>query len=200
MQVADKTVLLSRMKSVFDFVEPLPDRCWQEITSFTQLKSYAKNEYFAKEGDRPNSLAFVCSGVFRAFYRNTDGVEYNKTFFTDNTFMIALTAIVTKNTNLINIQALLDSVVLELDYQKFTRLFDVYQILERLVRKIIESEWAKKETREIRLVIDDATARYMYFREEHPGLETKIPQYHIASYLGITPIQLSRIRSKLISR
>lgn len=122
------------------------------------------------------------------------------TFFTDNTFMIALTAIVTKNTNLINIQALLDSVVLELDYQKFTRLFDEYQILERLVRKIIESEWAKKETREIRLVIDDATARYMYFREEHPGLETKIPQYHIASYLGITPIQLSRIRSKLISR
>ncbi|MCP4400288.1 MAG: Crp/Fnr family transcriptional regulator, partial [bacterium] len=51
--------------------------------------------------------------------------------------------------------------------------------------------------REIRLVLTNAEERYKHFQQEHPGLESKIPQYHIASYLGITPVALSRIRSKL---
>ncbi len=61
---------------------------------------------------------------------------------------------------------------------------------------MVEFEWVKKEQREIALVLDDATTRYATFRREHPDLENQIPQYHIASYLGITPIHLSRIRGR----
>ena len=58
----------------------------------------------------------------------------------------------------------------------------------------------KKEVREIQIVLNNATERYEFFRQEHPGLENKIPQYHIASYLGVTPIQLSRIRAKMAGK
>lgn len=187
--------LFSQMKRILLTVEQIPDSCWRDIVSITDIKDYPKNSFFAKADEKPTDLAFVCSGTFRAYYLNADGIEYNKTFFTENVFMIALTSIVTNEVNQINIQALEDSVVLQLNYHKFTELFDEYRELERLVRKVVEFEWAKKEIREIRLVLNNASERYQFFIEEHPGLENKIPQYHIASYLGISPIQLSRIRS-----
>lgn len=196
----EKNNLLAQMKTALLAVETIPEACWREIAALTEVKAYSKHHYFAEAGDRPTALAFVCQGTFRAFYRNAEGNEYNKTFFTDNTFMIALTSIVTGEANRINIQALEDAVVLQLDYRKFTRLFDTYPLLERLTRKVIEHEWVKKEVREIRLVLNDATERYQFFLQEHPGLENRIPQYHIASYLGVTPIQLSRIRAKLAGK
>jgi CRP-like cAMP-binding protein len=196
----NKELLLNQMKEVMLSIEPLSEACWSDIISLVQEKEYPKNSYFAEEGDYPTDLGFVGKGTFRAFYRTADGVEYNKTFFTENTFMVALTAIVTQSMNLINIQALEDATVLKLNYHKFTQLYDQYHALERLVRKVIELEWVKKEVREIRLVLNNATERYQFFQEEHPGLENKIPQYHIASYLGVTPIQLSRIRAKMVGK
>ena len=105
----DKTALLNQMRKVMTAIEPVPDSCFSRIVSLTRMKLYTKNEYFAAEGDAPTDLAFVGYGTFRAFYRNAEGIEYNKTFFTDNTFMIALTAIISQAKNLINIQALEDS-------------------------------------------------------------------------------------------
>jgi len=65
-----------------------------------------------------------------------------------------------------------------------------------LARIIAERKFAIKEKREIELVTIEATGRYEIFKKEHPNLENLINQYHIASYLGITPTQLSRIRAK----
>ena len=187
----------NQLISVMSSVEHLSDDCLDSVFTLARVKEYAQHSYFAREGDHPMDLAFVCQGTFRAFYRTEAGEEYNKTFFTENTFMLALTAMITGQENVINIQALENSTVLLFDYQKFTGLYDSYPKLERLARKVVEFEWAKKEIREIRLVMNDAAERYEFFRQEHPGLENKIPHYHIASYLGISPIHLSRIRAKI---
>ena len=63
--------------------------------------------------------------------------------------------------------------------------------------RVMELEWINKERHDIQMVMNDATTNYLIFREAYPGLEDLIPQYYIASYLGITPIQLSRIRARL---
>lgn len=72
------------------------------------------------------------------------------------------------------------------------------QDIERLARKLAELFFVQKEQREIDIVLLDADKRYLLFQKEFPGLENMIPQYHIASYLGITPTQLSRIRKKIV--
>ncbi len=187
---------IQQMRQIVSQIETLPEECWEELGRLTKIKVFSKNSYFAEAGQFPTELGFICEGTFRAFYRTEEGSEYNKTFFGKNDFIIALTSIVTSRVNLIYLQAMEDSIVLSFDYNLFSGLFDKYHSVERLVRKSIEIEWAKKETREIRLVLNNASERYKFFLEEHPGLEDKIPQYHIASYLGITPIQLSRIRAK----
>ncbi len=185
-----------QLKAVLEFLTDLQDEAWQSLEKLFMLKPFKKGEYFAKAGEYPREMGFVVSGIFRAFYRNENGIEYNKTFFLSNTFMSPFASLIFDTQNHINLQALADSEMLVADYKKLTRLYDQYTSLERFARKAIEIEWCKKEQRELRLVLNSAEERYDSFLEEHPGLENQIPQYHIASYLGITPVALSRIRAK----
>lgn len=166
------------------------------LISLFSEKHLKKNEYLAKEGEYSTKLAFLTKGIMRAFYRNSDGKEYNKTFFTHYNFVGAYSSLVTGNKNLINIQCLSDCIILVADFGKITKLYNDYPKIERLARRLAENKFAIKEKREIELVTLEASELYKIFRKEHPNLENLIPQYHIASYLGITPTQLSRIRAK----
>lgn len=170
-----------------------------EMEIFVSLfseKHLKKNEYLAKKGEYSTKLAFLTKGIMRAFYRNNEGNEYNKTFFTNYRFVGAYSSLVTGQENLINIQCLSDSIILVADFGEITKLYDDYPKIERLARKLAENKFAIKEKREIELVTLEASELYKIFQKEHPNLENLIPQYHIASYLGITPTQLSRIRAK----
>src|SRR5690554_3672033 len=170
-----------------------------EMEVFTSLFSeiqLKKNEYFAKEGDFSSKLAFISTGVMRAFFRNKSGNEYSKTFFTPPNFVAAYSSITTKQKNLINIQCLTDCTLFVADFKQLTSLYKGYPKFESLARIMAEYKFSIKEKREIELVTLEATERYEIFKKEHPNLENLINQYHIASYLGITPTQLSRIRAK----
>ena len=81
-------------------------------------------------------------------------------------------------------------------FVKFTKFHD----FERLGRKIAEFYFLEKEKKEIEMALMDATERYLLFKEQFPTLEQLIPQYHIASYLSISPTQLSRLRNKLMKK
>ena len=177
----------------------LLDLTEREMKKFTSLFSEShlkKKEYLAVEGEYSTQLFFMTKGVVRAFFRNINGVEYNKTFFTEGHFVGAYSSLVTKQQNLINIQCLTDCTVLIANYKQVTNLYDSFPKIERLARILAERFFASKEKREIELVMLDASDRYAIFQKTHPHLEHLIPQYHIASYLGITPTQLSRIRAK----
>ncbi len=170
-----------------------------EMKIFVSLfseQNLKKNEYVAKEGEYSTKLAFLNKGVIRAFYRNNEGNEYNKTFFTNSNFVAAYSSLVTGHKNLINIQCLTNCTLLVADFGKITKLYDTYPKIERLARILSEQFFVKKEKREIELVTLEALERYEIFQKEHPNLENIIPQYHIASYLGVTATQLSRIRAK----
>ena len=165
------------------------------ISLFSEMQ-LTKNDYFAKEGEFSSKLAFVSNGVLRAFFRNKTGNEYNKTFFTPSNFVAAYSSITTKKKNLINIQCLTDCTLLVADFRQLTSLYKDYPKFESLARIIAEYKFSIKEKREIELVTLEAKERYKIFKKDHPNLEILINQYHIASYLGITPTQLSRIRSQ----
>ena len=164
--------------------------------SFFSEKHLKKNEYFATEGEYSTKFAFLSLGIVRAFYRNNEGSEYNKTFFSKKGFIGAYSSLVTNQKNQINLQCLTDCSFLTADFLEFKKLYDTNPKIERLARILAEQFFVSKEKREIELVMLDATERYEIFQKEHSNLENLIPQYHIASYLGITPTQLSRIRAK----
>jgi len=187
------------MKALEAYLNQIVSFTNEEMEVFTSLFSVVelkKNEYLALEGEYATRLAFLSTGVIRAFYRNDKGVEYNKTFFFNQGFVGAYSSLVTGNINKINIQCLTPCTLFIADYSQITKLYHTHPKVERLARILAEYFFVSKEKREIELVMLDATKRYRIFQEEHPGLENLIQQYHIASYLGVSPTQLSRIRAK----
>ena len=185
-------MLRKKLKQIVNFDVKTLDLLTSMFSEF-QLK---KGDFLAKQGEYSKNVAFVTSGVLRAYFRNNRGEEYNKTFFTEGSFVAAYSSIITGHKNLIDINCLTNCTLLVADYQLIRSFYDRYPKVERLARILAEQFFVNKEKREIELVTLSAKERYVIFQQEHPELDQRIPQYHIASYLGITPTQLSRIRAQ----
>ncbi|MCB9295792.1 MAG: Crp/Fnr family transcriptional regulator [Lewinellaceae bacterium] len=184
------------LKSLND-ISPITIEAWKDFRLLLSPLEVERNEYLVREGSRVSHCYLLVDGVVRVYY-NKDGNEYNKTFFIPGMFPTALTALLSDEPSALSFQALVPSQLIRFSYHKFRALFGQHRCLEQLLLRILEREWISKERHDIQMVTNDATTNYMIFRERYPNLENLIPQYHIASYLGITPIQLSRIRGQLV--
>ena len=191
---------MDSLKSYFNHISPLTNQTWDEISPLFKQVTLLKNQCFVKENELASTIGFLESGVVRAYFMNSQGKEYNKQFFVGQSLIGAYSSLLTGNPNLITQQALTDCVIYTCNYQELISRFNAHQDLERLARTIAEYYFLEKEKKEIEIVLLDATERYAIFQKEFPTLEQLIPQYHIASYLGISATQLSRIRNILSSQ
>ncbi|MDI9257924.1 Crp/Fnr family transcriptional regulator [Flavobacterium sedimenticola] len=177
-------------------ISPLQEETWRKIEQIFTEKTLVKGEYFINEGEQAKQVGFLKKGIIRAFYRNNEGFEYNKHFFIPHCMIGGYSSLIKSTPNKIIQQALTNCDLLVADYAEITKLYDLFPDFERVGRQLAELYFVNKEQREIEIVLLNADERYLIFRKEYPQLEQLIPQYHIASYLGITPTQLSRIRRK----
>ena len=184
------------LKETLKHIIPFDSETLEVLINLFSEVHLSKGTAFAKKGEYSSNIAFVKSGVLRAYFSKDNGDEYNKTFFKENNFVGAYSALITGDKNLINIACLTDCALLVTEYQKITALYNQFPKVERLFRILAEQFFVRKEKREIELVTLQARDRYAIFKQEHPTLEQLIPQYHIASYLGVSPTQLSRIRAQ----
>jgi CRP-like cAMP-binding protein len=181
-------------------LNPITEETLKKLFPLFQERTLRKNDYFIKDGEYAREIGFLTHGVLRGFYRDSEGVEYNKHFFTPPSFIGGYASLITEAPGQINQQALSDAIILVADFSALISLYDSCPDLERAARKLAEHFFVQKEQREIEIVRLDADKRYLIFQQEYPDLENLIPQYHIASYLGITPTQLSRVRRKFSGR
>lgn len=184
--------LKDTLKNIVDFEE---ESLNQLVSNFSETR-LKKGSFFAEKGEYSRQVAIVQSGVLRAYYTKDNGEQYNKTFFTNGSFVGAYSSLVTGQKNLIDIDCLTDCILWLATFESIKNLYNQYPQIERLARILSERFFVNKEKREIELVTLEAKDRYRIFQQEHPDLEKLIPQYHIASYLGISPTQLSRIRAQ----
>jgi CRP-like cAMP-binding protein len=185
------------IKQVLSQLVSPPDHELDEFLKLFQIRSIEKGAYFVRAGDRSTELAFVNAGLLRFFYQTTDGKEFNKSFVAENQFTAAYSAFLTDMPARFSIQALEECHLLICDLHMVVNMFDRHDCWERLGRILAEQLFIKKEAREAEFLLDDAETRYRNFQKQYPGLEGRVAQYHVASYLGITPVALSRIRKKL---
>ncbi len=177
---------------------PVDSEDWLSLASELEIAVVRNKEYLIKSGDKPRNIHFVLKGVLRAYVIGADGKEYNKIFFTEGGFAASIVALMKEEQNFFFIQALEDTTVVHIPFKKYYQLVHSSEGFKNFYLNYLEEHWVvNKEKREIALVLDDATKRYVTFLEDYPGLEQRIAQYHIASHLGITPTQLSRIRKLL---
>ncbi|MFD0697914.1 Crp/Fnr family transcriptional regulator [Paenibacillus sp. GCM10027628] len=155
-----------------------------------------KNEHLLLAGERTEHLYFCLSGSFRMYYSTYDGKERIKAFCGADDFITSYSSLLTGSPSSLSIQALQPAKLIQAYYPDFLALTLEDPVWERLARLITEGMYLKKERREMQLLTLSAEERYACFQQEFGTWEARIPQYYIASYLGITPVALSRIRSK----
>lgn len=188
---------MKNLASFFNKFSPLSEQTLALMESVFVFDELKKGDYFVREGEYANEIAFLERGIVRAFYTNKQGKEYNKTFFVAPAIIGSYASLITKEKNRLPQQALNDCAIWRTGFDVIESLSENNYELERLRRKIAEQFFVWNEKKQLEMALLEAKERYLIFREEYPGLEDTIPQYHIASYLGISPTQLSRIRQKL---
>jgi CRP-like cAMP-binding protein len=187
---------LDHLRSFIASMGDMPDESWALCAELLRCKQYHKDEYLLRAGDVADWIYFVSTGVLRQFYTTVEGKQFNKSFSVEDEPCGAFHSAVTRTPSRFSIQALEPTQVLQIRFEQMFSLFDVDRHWERFGRKAAEYQTLLNEAREAEFLLDDATVRYARFRQQHPHLENRIPQYHIASYLGITDVALSRIRKK----
>lgn len=159
-----------------------------------RLKTYKKGEYFISEGQYPKEVAFVVKGLFYQSYTSNTGDIVIKVFFPEQRFAASVVAMLTKSQSMYNIIAIEKSEVLVYNFYDFKNLISKHADIAAFYIKYTEQHWIiEKEPLEISLRHFDAKVRYGEFLEKYPHLVKRLKKHHIASYLGITPTQLSRI-------
>ena len=188
---------MTDLKTFFNKLTPVSSETWDKFEALFTPKILKKGDYFITDGQTAKEIGFLESGIIRAFYRNNEAVEYNKHFFINPCFIGGYASLITGTPNQIIQQALTNCTIQVAKFADIQNLYQTCPDIERGARILAEQFFVQKEQREIEIVLLNADKRYQIFQKDFPQLEQQIPQYHIASYLGITPTQLSRIRKKL---
>jgi CRP-like cAMP-binding protein len=156
-----------------------------------------KGQNFLSEGEVPKKFAFVNKGLFRYYYVDRKGNEFTKGFFEENVFLSSYSAMIAGRESFFSIEALEDSSLVVFEYNHWKELFKQHNCWSLFLIAILEKGFTKKETREREFLLFDAEERYRAFSQNNPGLEQRVKQHMIASYLGITNVALSRVRKKM---
>lgn len=186
------------LRNAMDSYYPLTETTWQAIQTICVLRQLEKGQFLIQAGEKPHTFGYVYKGLLRAYITDIKGKEYNKMFFAENTFPGSMAALLTDSYSNFSVEALEKTTIVLIDFKAYRNLLDIHHDLKWFQIIYLEKNWLlAKEPREISLVQEDATQRYLAFLETYPALESRLSQYHIASHLGITPTQLSRIRKSL---
>jgi CRP-like cAMP-binding protein len=177
----------------------IDDAAWSDFVTRTTVEHIKKNDILFSIGDTSASVFFIISGLVRLYYLNENGKEYNKSFLKQGEIVGAL-----ENTDYNNLvpytaECIKDGWFIRLPKASVMELCKSYPCWLDLKQKTIEKVAKKKQAREKVLLTEDATLRYQGFLKEFGALAKEIPLFHIASYLGITNVALSRIRKRIKS-
>ncbi|MFY8141015.1 MAG: Crp/Fnr family transcriptional regulator [Caulobacter sp.] len=165
------------------------------LTAAIRVRSVAKGQHLVRQGEPFRALYFVRSGVIRYYYLS-NGVEYTGQFFDEGTVFADVHALLTGAGCLQNIVAVEASIVLEIPYPALLAAYEADHALERTGRRWMEEGVAGSQRRTANLLQLKPDERYARFVATRPDLARRVPQFLIASYLGITPEALSRIRRR----
>lgn len=184
-------------KLVAQFAHLSPED-WDFALSQSKIITLKKGDYWVKEGKTCQYIGFVVTGVFRVF-STLEGKEIIAHFAFErrNPVLSAYTSFINQMPSIESIQALEDSSLLVLHYDHLQKLYQEKPVFERLGRLLIEQMYVLAKTRIYDLQHKTATERYQELLEKYPQIIHRIAHHHVASYLGIAPESLSRLRKKI---
>jgi len=190
-------------KQLIDYINQkilLTDEENRMVAEKYKLHFVKKKDFFLKEGSNCKFQGFVVGGTFRIFYSDRKALEHVLYFAFKDWWIGDIASFYDDSPTRLNAQAMEDSWILAIEREDSEYLFDKVPKLEKLFRIITQRTLAVLQKRFLLTVSANAEERYEELLQRHAGIEQLVPQYQIASYLGILPESLSRMKKQLIER
>lgn len=186
--------LIEKLRSYIEFNEDEK----RFIESVFKVRNFVKGEHFLLAGDVCGHAAFVDSGVFR-FYINTGERDATYYFATENDFICDYPSFLSRRPSFVNIQALEPTETLTISFDDLQKFYKKVAFGERFGRLIAEEIFVDSIEQLASFYQDKPAVRYQNFVSRFPQLAERLAQYYIASYVGIEPQSLSRIKRRHLS-
>jgi CRP-like cAMP-binding protein len=181
----------------FDRLFPLNKEEQELVTEKFHSRLFRKRQYVLQEGDVCTQFYFVVRGCLRMYKIDDKGNTHILQFAAENYFINDLGSFHGVKPSALNIDALEDTVVLQISRDDLISLYTKAPIFHRIFRVLIENSFVRLQERLLQNISSTAEERYQTFLENYSHLINRLSQVQIASYLGITPEFLSRLRRKL---
>jgi len=190
---------LALLYRVLNDISSLPVYVWEEASHYFSLKTLPKGAHLFDIGDKVTDFYFLIHGLARYYYISESGKEFNKSFAEKQGHLLSSISSVSMQEEIspFGVETLSEFVVLCISYEDFRVLSAKHSSWNDLMVRIYERLIVKKERREADFLLLNAKERYLKFLSDYSMIESAVANYHIASYLGITEVALSRIRKAM---
>jgi CRP/FNR family transcriptional regulator, anaerobic regulatory protein len=169
------------------------------IRNNSEIKKFPKNYTLLSEGQNADAFYFVITGCLRLYYL-AETEEKNAYFYTENMFVSSFLSFSKQTPAKHNIATIEESTLIKFDLNTVEKFINYSPKFAVLAKIMMEKELATYQQIISSFVTQDAEGRYLDFRKNHADLMKRIPQHHIATYLGVSPETLSRIRKRIVGK
>jgi len=182
----------------FNRLIPLSSEEKQLVAELFKPRLYRKRQYVLQEGDVCSSFNFVVRGCLRMYKIDDKGNTHIIQFATENWWLMDIGSFHGKEPSELNIDAIEDTMVLHISYNDLINLYTKGPKFNLIFRVLIENSFVSLQKRLLKNISSTAEERYLSFMQDYSHLNNRLPQVQIASFIGITPEFLSRLRNKLV--
>jgi len=162
-------------------------------------RKWKKKSTLLEIGAVSNEIFYIIKGCIRLYCRK-DGEELSTYFFTENMFAGSYDSFLARKPSKVAIETLENCEVLVLTHEALEKLYHVFPKMNEFTRKAIEQRFVLLHDLFISYLLNSPEERYLMLQKDSPGLLQRVPQHQLASFLGITPVSLSRIRKRVVKR
>lgn len=182
----------------FSQLIPLNNGEKQLVAELFKPRLYRKRQYVSQEGDVCSNFNFVVRGCLRMYKIDDKGNTHIIQFAPENWWLMDIGSFHGKAPSELNIDAIEDTMVLQISYNNLIDLYTKGPKFNLIFRVLIENSFVSLQKRLLQNISSTAEERYLSFLQSYSHLSNRLPQVQIASFIGITPEFLSRLRNKIV--
>ena len=173
------------------------DEGFKELLNIITIKEIPAKTILLSEGDIAAKLFFVTKGSLRTYFIKENGSEITSQFFIEGQMVMSFESAITGKPSRLYIDTIEDSTIGFIKIKTFEKLFRGNNAARDHLNKFLMTRLVYYMNQQASFILDSPEKRYIKFMHDNPELVSRIPQQYIASYLGITPVSLSRIRARI---
>lgn len=183
------------LRQALDQINPLAPEAWEALLALASDRTIDAGQHLLRAGEPASRIFFLPRGLLREYYLDSAGRESTRRFCSAGEFSGSLADLLAGGPAVVSIEALEAGEIVEVDWAAIDALSASHPSLMKLLRRFAEILYVRKMRREFEMLTLSAAQRYRQFAQEDPGLDARLPRHLLASYLGITPVHLSRIHA-----